>query len=155
MLIRWVPNLKVGLHGAKVLFGMFTSSCCDPPAMLTKTVMTSRNLEHEVDGQKKKKKVMVTCKKTGRTISPANYQSTINITSNSDQRREGPTAGIGHFGGWCTLQVAKSDTHIHNFLSCEPRWDVMDRQLSQRKKERNKGKEEKKKMIIPASQHRL
>ena len=68
--------------------------------MLTKTVMTSRTLEHEVDGKKKKKKkVMVTCKKTGRTISPANYQSTIKITSNSDQRREGPTSGIGHFGG--------------------------------------------------------
>lgn len=66
--------------------------------MLTKTVMTSRALEHEADGTKKKK-VMVTCKKTGRTISPANYQSTIKITSNSDQRRERPTPGIGHFGG--------------------------------------------------------
>ena len=127
---------------------MFTSSCCDPPAMLTKTVMTSRTLEHEVDGQKKKKKkVMVTCKKTGRTISPANYQSTIKITSNSDQRREGPTSGIGHFGGWCTVQVAKSDTHIRSPTQFSVLWTEMrcDGSPVESKKERKKQREKRKK----------
>ena len=137
-LIRWVPKSWSRVAWDHVLFGMFASSCCDPPAMLTTgTVMTSTPYSRKGDG-------WWHVKSTGITISPANF---IKITSNSDQRREGPTSGIGHFGGWCTVQVAKSDTHIRSPTQFSVLWTEMrcDGSPVESKKERKKQREKRKK----------